>query len=771
MKSFVLNGGLGRTMTAVVVTAMAATLTACGGGSGGGPVSTPAPPPAPTPVPTPTPTPTPTPAPSSNDTAEYRASLAAVSANALAAYDKGLTGKGVTIAVIDNGLKTSAPELAGRVSADSRSFASTYARCVTCAPETITYPVDAGGDGHGTTVTMIAAAARDGQRIHGVAPEATILALNIVGPDLNGIAGQPATFTPPPGGYEVNNIAQAIAYAVEKNAFAINMSLGFARSSSATIAAARLTAMDSVRTADRLVVQAAPNDPGQDAFAGTFDGVKDLLGADVRNRDWYLLALGLGAGNTPVASGNGVPGALADRTLSVRAFNVQSVGLDGNVTTVSGNSYAAPAVAGAAALLKQLWPQLGGKAIARILLDTATDLGAPGADQQYGVGLLDLSKAVTAQAPTVATAMGFSVPVAGSTVTVSSAFGNAGQGFGSLVAVDRYGRDYAVNLSGSFAQDRGGFRIAAFAAPAVSLLTWTAPSSRDGAAMGLRDVDRDRNASLVRLPGRVALRLTGSTMVDLGVRGDTGGPLSNAGSGLMLAGDLGRGIGASRYGDGLTVSQGAGQAFVLQLSAARTAGPDGRRSATSTGIAVSHLSTGLRFGISRLDEATGVLGLTGRGALATAGASSLFAEIGWMGAVAGWSINGRVLAGRTTAVRVPTSLLRFDGTIASSGFSVSAQHPLGRGFASFGVVSPLRADRARLGGALPTGFDLTTGASTLTAFASDISAQAREIDVEVGYALPFTGGRFEFAGAQGFDAGNVAGRTSTAVIVRLAMIR
>ncbi len=84
------------------------------------------------------------------------------------------------------------------------------------------------------------------------------------------------------------------------------------------------------------------------------------------------------------------------------ATDVSVVGKDGQLTTVTGNSFAAPAIAGAAALLKQYWPQLGGKAISRILLDTATDLGDKGADQIFGVGLLNIEAAMKAQAPTSA---------------------------------------------------------------------------------------------------------------------------------------------------------------------------------------------------------------------------------------------------------------------------------------------------------------------------------------------------------------------------------
>ena len=92
-------------------------LGACGSGGGGinstptppdasVPPTTPAPAPAPAPVPTPTPTPTPTPAPTATnyDTREYRATVGAVSMNALAAYNRGATGLGIGVGVIDSGI-------------------------------------------------------------------------------------------------------------------------------------------------------------------------------------------------------------------------------------------------------------------------------------------------------------------------------------------------------------------------------------------------------------------------------------------------------------------------------------------------------------------------------------------------------------------------------------------------------------------------------------------------------------------------------------------
>src|SRR3546814_8608004 len=108
------------------------------------------------------------------------------------------------------------------------------------------------------------------------------------------------------------------------------------------------------------------NNPGEDSFE-TNSFAQNMVGTDFANKDWFLFGLGLNADLSPVA-GNGVPGALADRTLSVAAWGVNAIDKDGNVVPVSGNSFTAPTIAGAAALLKQYWPQLGGKEISQILL-------------------------------------------------------------------------------------------------------------------------------------------------------------------------------------------------------------------------------------------------------------------------------------------------------------------------------------------------------------------------------------------------------------------
>lgn len=63
---------------------------------------------------------------------------------------------------------------------------------------------------------------------------------------------------------------------------------------------------------------------------------------------------------------------------------------EGGVVRMSGTSFAAPMVSGAAALVKGRWDWLQPGDIADVLLRSAQDLGEPGIDPTYGWGLLDV---------------------------------------------------------------------------------------------------------------------------------------------------------------------------------------------------------------------------------------------------------------------------------------------------------------------------------------------------------------------------------------------
>ncbi|HEX4077335.1 MAG TPA: S8 family serine peptidase [Rhizomicrobium sp.] len=69
----------------------------------------------------------------------------------------------------------------------------------------------------------------------------------------------------------------------------------------------------------------------------------------------------------------------------------------GGITRMTGTSFAAPLVTGTISLLQSRWPQLRSypAETTQIILQTATDLGAPGVDPVYGWGMLNVEAAVS----------------------------------------------------------------------------------------------------------------------------------------------------------------------------------------------------------------------------------------------------------------------------------------------------------------------------------------------------------------------------------------
>ncbi|MFC3173987.1 S8 family serine peptidase [Novosphingobium bradum] len=200
---------------------------------------------------------------------------------------------------------------------------------------------------------------------------------------------------------------------------------------------------------------------------------------------------------------------------------------------MSGTSMATPAVAGVAALLQQRWPTLKSapETLARILLTSATDLGAPGVDGVYGYGLLNVARAFQANGTiTLATTSGSSVTLSGTTISSTSAMlSKLVSALGKVTVFDGFGRDYtlaetgAVRTTGNFlaARQMLGRRLLG-----TSLEDWSAAFFADqsrargfaftGAAgdplTGSLNLDRTMRMG-VDLPidgGLVQVRLTGA---------------------------------------------------------------------------------------------------------------------------------------------------------------------------------------------------------------------------------------------------------------------
>ncbi|WP_425521221.1 S8 family serine peptidase [Xylella taiwanensis] len=75
------------------------------------------------------------------------------------------------------------------------------------------------------------------------------------------------------------------------------------------------------------------------------------------------------------------------------AITTSHVGNDGYLID-KGTSFAAPLVSGAAALVWEAFPYFSNDLVRQTLLGTATDLGAPGVDEVFGYGALNVGKAV-----------------------------------------------------------------------------------------------------------------------------------------------------------------------------------------------------------------------------------------------------------------------------------------------------------------------------------------------------------------------------------------
>jgi len=76
--------------------------------------------------------------------------------------------------------------------------------------------------------------------------------------------------------------------------------------------------------------------------------------------------------------------------VSAPGQNVRSSELDGTYGSKSGTSMAAPHVAGAVVLLKEAFPNLTGAEIKLALYFSCQDLGIPGEDNTYGMGMIDV---------------------------------------------------------------------------------------------------------------------------------------------------------------------------------------------------------------------------------------------------------------------------------------------------------------------------------------------------------------------------------------------
>ncbi|CAM4129706.1 hypothetical protein BOTU111921_13155 [Bordetella tumbae] len=319
-------------------------------------------------------------------TQEYRAQWGLDFINAANAYALGLDGRGVKIGVVDSGIDSHHPEFLHRTGGGYGSVTN------------IAMLTDS--DGHGTMVSSVISANRNGIGMHGVAPGATIFVPNL-------IAG---------GDDEEDRLfAEAWDEMLDQGVRIVNNSWAWPdipitdepadywRASQPNLIAAARRAV----SAGALMIFAAGNESGSspESPAGLPYYFRDLesgwlavaaLSPDGMpswsNRcgvamDWCLSAPGGGEGWVWDAS-------VEDLTYVGESDDIFMARAGGGYTTAAGTSFAAPHVTGAAALVAQRFPYLTMAQVRQVLLGTAADVGDPGVDEVYGYGVLDVGKAV-----------------------------------------------------------------------------------------------------------------------------------------------------------------------------------------------------------------------------------------------------------------------------------------------------------------------------------------------------------------------------------------
>ncbi len=744
-------------------------LTGCGG-TGSNTASTPAPAPAPTPTPTPAPTPAPTPTPTPTATfitSEYNRSDGPSFHNAIPAWQTGKTGLGVTIGIIDTGIDSSSPEFAGRISAASADVAGSRG----INPE----------DDHGTNVAMVAAAARDNTGIVGIAWQATILALRADTP------GSCATYDPNVKGsgcdFTDNNIALGIDRAVQNGAKVINLSLG-GSSPNATLRAAVARAT----TAGIVIVVSAGN-----------DGASTDPAIDPNNPDPFGVGLrAVGNGNVIIAGSVNDVGvfssfsnragteaswflsALGERVCCVYENGVLKVitNPDGSKSAFvfSGTSFSAPQIAGAAALLRQAYPNLTAAQVVDLLLRSARDAGVAGIDSTYGRGILDIGNAFAAQGTLSLANTLVALPTGDTTGVVSAAMGDAvqQQPLGA-VELDSYGRAYQVSLGASLRGAQVSPKLAsALIAPMRNV------SGGNGQLSLAFSVDGRSRSMALPWSGQLRLsradadtaRVMAARMVaQLSPKTRFAFAYAQGGDGLvaqlqgrsdpafLVAGSPLDDVGFSRSGQmALALRQQLGQGWGLTLSAERAQAISGapiqyaaERDARRQQDGVSRLGVALdrRFGeldamlgASWLSEDRTILGARLHDAFGSRGADSLFldAHLGWQPAQ-NWQLGADWRQGFTHARLA--GLVDAGSRLSSNGWAVNlvrADLFKPGDTLALRLSQPLRVQSGGFNLLLPIDYSYDTLSATQAVRRLSLSPSGREITSELAWRGPLWNG-------------------------------
>ncbi|MFJ8856379.1 S8 family serine peptidase [Streptomyces sp. NPDC102437] len=280
-----------------------------------------------------------------------------------AAWEAGMTGKGVKVAVLDTGVDLTHPDLKDRVS-ETKSF--------------IDGQEVADRNGHGTHVSSTvggSGAASDG-REKGVAPDATLAVGKVLSDQGSGSESQ--------------IIAGMEWAAKDVRAKIVSMSLGSSQGSDGTDPMAQAVNALSKDTGALFVIAAGnAGAPGSIGSPGAADSALTIGAVDSADRLASFSSQGPRLGDNALKPDLSAPG------VDVLAARSQLVSGSGPYTSKSGTSMATPHVAGVAALLAEKHPDWNGQQLKDGLMSTSKQIS--GTSYQVGAGRVDVPSAIAAQ--------------------------------------------------------------------------------------------------------------------------------------------------------------------------------------------------------------------------------------------------------------------------------------------------------------------------------------------------------------------------------------
>ncbi|WP_252504234.1 S8 family serine peptidase [Sporosarcina sp. Marseille-Q4943] len=251
------------------------------------------------------------------------------------AWNEGLTGKGIKVAVVDSGVANH-PDLLIKGGVSTVDYTTSYND----------------DNGHGTHVAGSIGAKRDGKGLVGVAPDADLYAVKVMDQDGSGY---------------LIDILEGLDWSIVNKMDVVNMSLG--------------TSADS--TAFRDMVAKAQTSGIVLVGANGNDGV----GTPVNYPAKYNEVIAVSAVDQYLKIGS-FSSTGVETELSAPGVAIVSTYLDGSYARLDGTSMASPHVAGFVALLKQKNPTMTNAQLRAELQKHTTDLGDAGRDSIFGYGFL-----------------------------------------------------------------------------------------------------------------------------------------------------------------------------------------------------------------------------------------------------------------------------------------------------------------------------------------------------------------------------------------------